>query len=326
MASAEMVTPASILAAAQRVQRRVRRTPLERDVALSEQSGAEVYLKLENLQQTGSFKLRGATNRLLTLDERERAAGVVTASAGNHALGLAQAASSLGVRVTILVATSGSPAKIAAIRRFPAEWVELVLHGKDYDEAEARAIALARETGRRFVSAYNDPEIMAGQGTIAVEILEDWPDVDVLLVPVGGGGILVGMGCWAKAINPHMRVIGVQSVASPQMHAAFEAGRLVTVEVQDSLADGLAGNIEPGSAMYELARRSTDEMVLVEEREIAEAMAWYLEQHHLVVEGAGAVGIAALQHGRIAGIGGKKVAVVLTGRNVGVEKLRGLMG
>lgn len=326
MPDEETVTPASIMAAAGRVQGRVRRTPLERDGLLSEQSGAEVYLKLENLQQTGSFKLRGATNRLLTLDERERAAGVVTASAGNHALGLAQAASALGVRATILVATTGSPAKIAALRRFPAEWVELVLHGKDYDEAEARAIALARETGRRFVSAYNDPEIMAGQGTVAVEILEDLPDVDVLLVPVGGGGILAGMGCWAKAINPGMRVIGVQSVASPQMHAAFEAGRLVTVEVQDSLADGLAGNIEPGSAMYELARRYTDEIVLVEEREIAEAMAWYLEQHHLVVEGSGAVGIAALQHGRIAGISGKKVAVVLTGRNVGVEKLRGLIG
>lgn len=326
MADEETVRPASILAAAQRVQGRVLRTPLEHDALLSEQSGAEVYLKLENLQRTGSFKLRGATNRLLTLSERERAAGVVTASAGNHALGLATAASTLGVRATVLVATTGSPAKIAALRRFPAEWVELVLHGKDYDEAEARAIALARETGRRFVSAYNDPEIMAGQGTIAVEILEDLPDVDVLLIPVGGGGLLAGMGCWAKAIHPAIRVIGVQSVASPQMYAAFQAGRLVTVEVQDSLADGLAGNIEPGSPMYDLARRYVDEMVLVEEREIAEAMAYSLEQQHLVVEGSGAVVIAALQHERVAGIGGKKVAAALTGRNVGVEKLRRVIG
>jgi threonine dehydratase len=325
MAYEDELTPTSILAAAQRLKGRVLRTPLEPSEALSEASGARVYLKLENLQRTGSFKLRGALNRLLTLDEAERAAGVVAASAGNHALGVAQAASLLGVRATLIVPKSGSPAKIAALSRYPAEWVELLLEGDDYDAAEALAIDLARQSRRRFVSAYNDPQTMAGQGTAALEILEDLPDVDVLLVPVGGGGLICGMGLWARTIKPKMRVIGVQSTASPQMHAAFEAGQLVSVPVLDSLADGLAGNIEPGSPMYEIARRYVDEIALVEEREIAQAMVWYLEQHHLIVEGSGAVVLAALLNRRIEGISGKTVAAVLTGRNVSTERLKALL-
>jgi threonine dehydratase len=319
------LTPAAIVAAAQRLKGRVLRTPLEHSGPLSEASGASAYLKLENFQYTGSFKIRGATNRLLTLDERERAAGVVAASAGNHALGVAQAASLLGVRATLIVPESGSPAKIAALRRFPPEWIELLVEGVDYDAAETLALELARTTNRRFVSAYNDPQTMAGQGTIAVEILEDLPGVEVLLVPVGGGGILAGMGLWAKTINPKIRVIGVQSTASPQMHAAFEAGHLVTVTVLDSLADGLAGNIEPGSPMYDLARRYADEMILVEESEIAQAIVWYMEQHHCIVEGSGAVVLAALLNRRVDGINDKTVAAVLTGRNVSIERLKALL-
>lgn len=325
MAYENELTPTSVLAAARRLRGHVRRTPLAYDRHLSEICQASIYLKLENLQETGSFKIRGALNRLFTLDERERAAGVIAASAGNHALGIACASSLLGVRATLIVPESASPAKIAALRHFPAEWVELRVQGTDYDAAEASGIELARQTGRRFVSPYNDPQVMAGQGTAALEILADLPDVDVLLVPVGGGGIITGMGLWAKTVNPAIRVIGVQSTASPQMHAAFEAGRLVTVPILDSLADGLAGNIEPGSPMYELARRYVDEIVLVEEPEIAQAMIWYLEQHHLVVEGSGAVVLAALLNHRIAGLAGKKVAAVLTGRNVALERLKSLL-
>jgi len=325
MAYEAELTPASVLAAAQRLKGRALRTPLEPSEALSEATGARVYLKLEHLQRTGSFKIRGALNRLLTLGERERAVGIVAASAGNHALGVAQAASLLGVRATLIVPTSGSPAKIAALRRYPPELVELLIEGEDYDAAEALAIELSRTTNRRFVSPYNDPQTMTGQGTIALEILEDLPNVDVLLVPVGGGGLICGMGLWAKTINPKLRVIGVQSTASPQMHAAFEAGRLVTVPVLDSLADGLAGNIEPGSPMYEIARQYVDQIVLVEEREIAQAMAWYVEQSHLIIEGSGAVVLAALLNGRIAGSSGKTVAAVLTGRNVSTERLKALL-
>ncbi len=325
MAYEAELTPANILAAAQRLKGRALRTPLEPSEALSEATGARVYLKLENLQRTGSFKIRGALNRLLTLDERERAAGVVAASAGNHALGVAQAASLLGVRATLVVPKSGSPAKIAALRRYPAEHVELLVEGADYDAAEALAIDLALASKRRYVSAYNDPQTMAGQGTIALEILEDLPNVDVLLVPVGGGGLICGMGRWARAINPKIRVIGVESTASPQMYAAFEAGRLVTVPVLDSLADGLAGNIEPGSPMYEIARQYVDEMLLVEEGEIAQAMVWYIEQQHLIVEGSGAVVLAALLNHRVDGLSGKTVAAVLTGRNVATKLLKNLL-
>jgi threonine dehydratase len=166
---------------------------------------------------------------------------------------------------------------------------------------------------------------MAGQGTVGLEILEDLPDVEAILVPVGGGGLMAGIGLWAKTVNPRIRVIGVQSTASPQMYAAFKAGHLITVAVLDSLADGLAGNIEPGSPMYDLARQYADEMVLVEESEIAEAMVWYLEQQHLIVEGSGAVVLAALLHRRVDGLGGKKVAAVLTGRNVTIERLKALL-
>lgn len=325
MAYAEELTPANIVAAALRLKGRALRTPLELSGALSEASGARAYLKLENLQHTGSFKIRGALNRLLTLDERERAAGIVAASAGNHALGVAEAASLLGVHVTLIVPRSGSPAKIAALRRYPPALVELLVEGADYDEAEAQAIRLARESNRRYASAYNDPQTMAGQGTIGLEILEDLPDADAILVPVGGGGLITGIGLWAKTVNPRIRVIGVQSTASPQMYAAFEAGHLVTVEVQDSLADGLAGNIEPGSPMYDLARQYVDEVVLVEESEIAQAMTWYIEQHHLIVEGSGAVVLAALLNQHVAGLGGKRVATVLTGRNVSTERLKALL-
>jgi threonine dehydratase len=325
MAYETELTPTSIAAAAQRLRGRVLHTPLELSEALSEASGASAYLKHENLQRTGSFKLRGALNRLFTLGERERAAGVVAASAGNHALGLAEAARLLGVRATLIVPKSGSPAKIAALRRYPPENVELLVEGADYDEAEALALGRGRPTNRRFVSAYNDPQIIAGQGSIGVEILEDLPGVEVVLVPAGGGGIMIGIGLWAKTINPKIQVVGVQSTASPQMRAAFDAGRLVTVPVLDSLADGLSGNIEPGSPMYELARQYVDEIVLVEEREIAQAMAWYIEQHHLIVEGSGAVVLAALLNQRIADIGGKTVAAVLTGRNVSSERLKALL-
>ena len=164
-----------------------------------------------------------------------------------------------------------------------------------------------------------------GQGTIGLEILEDLPNVQTLLVPVGGGGLLVGIALWAKAINRQIRVVGVQSTASPSMRAAFAAGHLVTVQVMDSLADGISGNIELGSPMYDLAREYVDEIVLVEEPEIAQAMVWYVQQHHLIVEGSGAVVLAALLNRRVAEITGKAVAAVLTGRNVATERLKALL-
>jgi threonine dehydratase len=320
------LTPTAVMAAARRLKGHVLRTPLDPSPALAGASGArEAFLKLESLQRTGSFKIRGALNRLFTLDERERALGVVAASAGNHALGVAEAVTLLKLRATLVVPKTASQAKIAALRRYPEEYVELMVEGTGYDEAESLAIQLARQTNRRFVSPYNDPQIIAGQGTIGLEILQDLPNIQTLLVPVGGGGLIIGVGLWAKAVNPQIRVVGVQSSASRAMSAAFEAGRLVTVPVMDTLADGISGNIEPGSPMYDLAREYADEIVLVEEGQIAQAMTWYIEQHHLIVEGSGAVVLAALLNQYVAGVSGKTVAAVLTGRNVATERLKALL-
>ena len=285
------LTPTAVMAAARWLKGHVLRTPLDPSPALAEASGAsEAFLKLESLQRTGSFKIRGALNRLFTLDEREHALGVVAASAGNHALGVAEAVTLLKLRATLVVPKTASQAKIAALRRYPEEYVELMVEGTGYDEAEFLAIQLVRQTNRRF-----------------------------------GGGLIIGVGLWAKAVNPQIRVVGVQSSASRAMSAAFEAGRLVTVPVMDTLADGISGNIEPGSPMYDLARKYVDEIVLVEEGQIAQAMTWYIEQHHLIVEGSGAVVLAALLNQYVAGVSGKTVAAVLTGRNVATERLKALL-
>lgn len=304
-----MVTRADVEEAATRIQPYVLRTPMERSRELSALCGTDVWLKLECFQHTGSFKLRGALNALMALS-REQA--VVTASAGNHGLGVARAAELLDMRATVVVPETASPAKVDALR---VSGAELLLIGQTYDAAEAAALELARASGAAFVSAYNDPLVIAGGGTVALEILADEPSIATLLVPAGGGGLISGVAIAAE----DKTVVGVQSVASPALHAAFNAGARVTVEVRDSLADGLAGNVEAGSITIDLMRQHVTDMLLVEEDAIANAMRWLLEHEHVLVEGSAAVGAAALLGGfRPAG----PAAVVLTGRNVAAAVLR----
>lgn len=317
--------PAAIAAAATRIAPLARRTPVERSAILAD-AGSEVWLKMEIWQATGSFKMRGALNRMSQLNAAERAGGVVTASAGNHAQGVAACAVALGVQATIVVALDASPAKVAALRRYDPQWVELRQLGRDYDEAEAAGIALARELGCPFISPYNDPEVIAGQGTVASELLEDLPDLDVIIVPVGGGGLAAGIGIWAHHVDPAIQVIGVQSVASPAMHAAFAAGGIVTVPLFDSLADGLAGNIEPGSITYTLCREHLASVALVTEDAIADAMRFLAEEQHVLVEGSGAAGVAALRSGAITVPPGSRVGVILSGRNVSLDWVRRVLG
>lgn len=311
-----------VLEAAGRLKRSglICRTPLQRCEPLSELLEAGIYQKLELFQATGSFKLRGAANALLALGPEERGRGVVTASAGNHALGVAHAARELGIAATIVVPRAASAAKVAALRRYP---VRLLLEGEHYDGAEAYARNIAREQGLHFVSAYNQRDVIAGQGTIAREILEELPHTAAILVPVGGGGLVSGTGLWVKTVAPRVKVIGVQSVAAPAMRAALEAGRIVAVPDPPTLADGLAGNIEAGSMTFDLTRQYVDEIVLVTEEEIAAAIRYFAEELHLIVEGSGAVGLAALLSGRVnvSALGGPVVDVV-TGRNIAVETLR----
>lgn len=299
--------------AAERIRGYVVRTPLERSAALSERCGVDVWLKLECFQATGAFKLRGALNALLT----SKADRVVTASAGNHGLGVARAASLLGVSATVVVPETASEAKVEALRQSGAE---LLQRGPTYDEAEAEGLRLARERGWPFISAYNDAAVVAGGGTIALEILEDAPRSSTILVPAGGGGLIGGIGVAAHGLRPEVAVIGIQSVASPALHAALEAGAIVPVEVKPSLADGLAGNVEQTTITLGLLKEHVRDVVLVEETEIAEAMRWLLVYERVVVEGSAAVGVAALLSGRVRPEG--PIAIVLTGRNVSAAVLQ----
>jgi threonine dehydratase len=320
--AADVVTILDVVAAARRITPYVQRTPLERSAHLSDVAGADVWLKLECFQTTGSFKLRGALNALLALDDEARRRGVVTASAGNHGLGVASASNLTGLPSVVVVPETASPAKVDLLRQTGCE---LILHGPDYDAAEAHAIALAETRDATFVSAYDHPAVVAGGGTIALEILEALPETDLLIVPAGGGGLISGVAVAAKAVKPEIEVYGAQSVASPALHAALAAGRQVTVPILDSLADGLSGNIAAGSVTVELAGRYVDQIVLVEEAEIAAAMRAILEHEHVLVEGSAAVTAAALQTGRLP-VDGRRVVLVLTGRNVAPSVLRTTFG
>jgi threonine dehydratase len=321
-AMTDAVTFLDVLAGARRIAPYVERTPLERSAALSDRAGAEVWLKLECFQATGSFKLRGALNALLSLDDAARRAGVMTASAGNHGLGVARAASLTGLPATVVVPETASAAKVDLVRQTGCE---LVLYGPDYDAAETHAIDLAKTRGVTFVSAYDHPAVVAGGGTIALEILEALPETDLLVVPAGGGGLISGVALAAKGVKPELQVYGAQSVASPALHAALAAGRQVPVPILDSLADGLSGNIAEGSITVDLARRYVDQVVLVEEAEIAAAMRAVLEHEHVLVEGSSAVTVAALASGRLP-VTGRRVVLVLTGRNVAPSVLRATFG
>ncbi|NJN15119.1 MAG: threonine/serine dehydratase [Oscillochloris sp.] len=305
-----MIKPADILRARQRIAGIAASTPLEHSRPLSEVCGTEVYVKLECAQITGSFKLRGAANALLADPERRE---VISCSAGNHALGIAHAAALTGIGATLVLPEYASPAKVAALKRYP---VRLIQHGANYDEAELAARTLADREGLRFVSPYNDPFVIAGQGTVAVEILEQLPEADVLLAGVGGGGLIAGIALWAKAINPQIRVIGVQAENSAAMAAALKAGMIVAAPDLPTLADGLAGGIEAESITFPLVQQLTDGMLTVSEEQIAAAMAWLFHEQHLVVEGSGAVTAAALLHKLVPEVAGRRVVALLSGRNV----------
>jgi len=274
-------------------------------------------LKLENLQLTGSFKIRGALNVLLKRSDEARRRGVVTASAGNHAQGVGYAAREIGVDATIVVPRNTPGVKLDAIRRYG---VELIVHGAEYMDAERLARRLEQEEGKLFVSPYNDPDIVAGQGTVGLEMAEAEQDLDVVLVPVGGGGLISGVGCVLKA-SLGAEVLGVQSVASPVMAESVRRGCIVEMELGESVAEGLHGGIEGGSITFDLCRRLVDDFILVKEETIKDAIRLLLTRQRQVVEGAGAVGAAAIMEnpGRFRG---RRVGVVISGGNLAPELLR----
>ena len=300
----------------------VRKTPLIYSQFFSEVAGGDVYLKLENLQVTGAFKIRGALYKMLKLTDEERRRGVVAASSGNHAQGVAYAARMLGIKALIIVPKNTPKVKIDAIKSYG---VELMVHGDYYDEAEAKAREFEREAGMVYVSPYNDVDVIAGQGTIGLEILEELPDADVIIAPVGGGGLISGVAIAAKSINPEIGVIGVQSFASPVMYECIKAGKIIKVEnLSESIAEGLHGGIEDGSITFDIVREYVDEILLVSEDEIKEAIRLFLEHHHQVAEGSGAVGLAALLRykGRFAN---RKTVVIVSGGNMDLELLKSIL-
>ena len=300
-------------------------TPLEESPRLAAESGAaEVRLKLEMLQPTGAFKTRGAHNKVALIAEQRPGAELVTASSGNHGIAVATAAAHHGLPLTVLVGASVTPSKLERLRALESDLCVVEIFGRDSDDAEAEARRRDTAGIAVYVPPYNDPDVVAGQGTVGVEILEEWPACDAIVVPIGGGGLIAGIGLWTKAVNPGLRLIGVQPSASPPMYAYFESGSTKPMPIAPTLADGVAGNIERASITWRMCRQLVDEVVIVDEGQIADAMRWILDTHHLVVEGSAALGVAALR-ARLGGLGRRRVAVVLTGRNVDRATLQAVM-
>jgi threonine dehydratase len=305
-----------ILAAADRLKKRVRRTELIHSHFFSEKLGHPLFFKCENLQRTGSFKIRGALNFMTSQPREALAKGVITASAGNHAQGVAFSADLLGVRATVYMPESTPLQKVQATRDYGAE---VVLTGKSFDEACVAAVAAGKETGALFVHPFDDPLVIAGQGTIGLELLGDLPDMGTIVVPIGGGGLIAGIALAVKETRPDIRIVGVESVAAPSMHYSLTKGKIVQPPLKVTLADGIAVK-QVGGETFPVVRELVDEVVLVEEEEIAQAIVALLERTKLLVEGAGAVTLAALLNNRLGRVTGKAVAV-LSGGNIDVRTI-----
>jgi threonine dehydratase len=301
------------------------RTPLESSPRLAEESGCdEVRLKLELLQPTGAFKIRGAFNKVALIAAEQPDAWLVTASSGNHGIAVASAAARHGMRLTVLVPASVSPAKLERLRALESDRCVVEVFGRGYDDVENEARRRHDEGIATYVAPYSDPDVIAGQATVAVEVLEDWPECDALVAPIGGGGLISGIGLWAKGVKPGMRLVGVQPTASPPMYAYFESGSTKPMPIAPTLADGVAGNIERDSITWKMCKQLVDEVVLVDEDQIADAMTWAMQVHQLVVEASAALAIAALR-AQLGGLAGRRVAAVLTGRNVDLGTLRAVL-
>ena len=311
-----MLSYGLIQEAADRLKKRVRRTELIHSHHFSEKLGFPLLFKCENLQRTGAFKIRGALNFMTAQPREALANGVITASAGNHAQGVAFSADLLGVKATVFMPETTPPQKVFATKDYGAE---VVLTGRNFDEAFAAALKAKKETGALFVHPFDDPLVMAGQGTIGLELLDELPDLGTILVPIGGGGLISGIATAIKETRPRVRIIGVESAAAPGMHFSLRKGKIVETPLFVSLADGIAVK-RVGTNTFPIVRELVDEVVLVEEEEIAQAIVALLERTKLLVEGAGAVTLAALLNRRVESVTGKTVCL-LSGGNIDVKTI-----
>jgi len=307
------VTARDIHLARETIEPVVKRTPLISSPALTEQLGVSIYLKLENLQGTGSFKVRGVTNKLHNLTAEEKNRGIITFSSGNHGRALACIAKQLGIKAVVCLSKRTPNYKIDAIKRFGAE---VEVFGNSQYETMQQAFYLQKERGLTLINAFDDPHIIAGHGTIGLELLEDLPEIDTVIVPVSGGALISGIALALKSASTSIRVIGVSMDSAPVMYHSLKAGTPVEIEEKDSIADALVGSIGlDNQYTFGMVQEYVDDVILVSEEEIVRSMVFALNEQHLVVEGGGAVGIAALLAQKIGKIG-EKVAVVVSGGNV----------
>ncbi|MDU4935021.1 MAG: threonine ammonia-lyase [Peptostreptococcaceae bacterium] len=301
----------------------VKKTDMLECASLSNKTKANVFYKCENLQRTGSFKVRGACNKIANLTDKEKANGVIASSAGNHAQGVALGAKMSGIKSTIVMPATAPLLKVSATKGYGAE---VVLNGLVYDDAYAKAVEIQKETGATFLHPFNDKHVIAGQGTIGLEIFEQLNDkVDTILCPIGGGGLIAGVAVAAKALNPNVKVIGVQTANIPSMHESMKNGQVSSAFKSTTIADGIAVKT-PGDMTFEIIKELVDEVVLVEEEEIAQGIVYLMENLKVVAEGSGAVTTAALLSGKYAPKENENVVCIISGGNVDVNNLYRIIG
>jgi threonine dehydratase len=314
------ISQAEFDAARKRVSAHAYHTPLLTSRLLSEQTGFEIRLKAEVFQRGGSYKIRGPLNKLPQLSDEQRRRGVICSSAGNHAQGVAIAAAVYGVRAVVCLAENATQSKVDATRAYGAE---VVLHGSIWDEANAKMLELAEGDGMTIIHPFDDIQLITGQGTLGLEIFDDFPQVDVVVVPIGGGGLISGVSTALKGRNPKIRIIGVESSGAPGMKSSVDAGHVVTLDKVDCIIDGLRVK-RVGENNFRIVRDYVDEIVTLPDADIFEAMLWIMSRCKLVVEGAAAAPVGALLNGLIKAPAGSKVVCVLSGGNVNLDQLRGL--
>jgi threonine dehydratase len=302
------------------VAKHTRRTPLLTSRQLNDMTGYDVYLKAEMFQRTGSYKIRGPLNKFPQLTSEQRRRGVICSSAGNHAQGVALAAAIHGIKAVVVMAENATPSKVAATRGYGAE---VVLHGTIWDEANEKAKQLVAEKGYTYIHPFDDEELIVGQGTVGLEIYQDWPEVELAIVPIGGGGLISGVATALKACNPAVKVIGVESSGAPGMTRSVREGGLLTLDTIDCIIDGLRVK-RVGEKTYDIVRRHVDDLVTLPDEQIFEAVVWIMSHLKVVPEGAAAAPVAALLQGLVDAPAGTKVVCVLSGGNVNLDQLRGL--
>ncbi len=310
-----------VLDAEKRIRKHIRETPLEPAPYLSQSGNARVYLKLESNQVTGSFKIRGALNKFLLLSAAQKKKEVITASTGNHAAALAYVLYEFGGKGVIYLPENASLAKVEALRPYG---VELKFYGNDCIKSETLAKETAAKTGQTFISPYNDPKIIGGQGTIGIELLRQIDKLDAVLVPVGGGGLISGIAGYLKAVNKHIEIIGCQPENSPVMYASIQAGKILELESKPTLADGTAGGIEPDAVTFDICRKYVDDFILVNESEIKAAIILIIEKHQILIEGAAALVVAAFikEKERFAN---RTVALIISGKKISLKQLKEIL-